>query len=254
MLDFLNNNGDNIHILICYKYVFIPASSCAVLAPESLWFRVFFFIGEGNVLIRVAIFVDGFNLYHAIEELKMPYLKWIDLRKLSNAFVTKQENIVFIKYFTTLANWKPEGMIRHKIYIRALELKGVETVYGKFKLRDVHCKICGKDFKKHEEKQTDVNIAISLLKTAYEDRYDKAIIITGDSDMIPAIKEVRTTFANKKVGVVIPYMKSSIELINNCDFHIRMKFLHLERNRFDDRIEISPGNFIECPEKWRVSV
>jgi hypothetical protein len=95
-------------------------------------------------MISVAVFIDGLNLYHAIKDLNIPYLKWLDLSKLSYNFINPQyEKIEFIKYFKTLTMWEPDRMQRHQTYIRAIESKGVETVYGKFKLRDVLCKICG---------------------------------------------------------------------------------------------------------------
>lgn len=34
--------------------------------------------------MRGAIYVDGFNLYHAISDLGMPHLKWLDLWRLGS--------------------------------------------------------------------------------------------------------------------------------------------------------------------------
>jgi hypothetical protein len=36
---------------------------------------------------RVACFIDGFNLYHSVEELKKPHLKWLNLWGLAQAFI-----------------------------------------------------------------------------------------------------------------------------------------------------------------------
>jgi len=37
--------------------------------------------------IRVACFVDGFNLYHAIDEMDREELKWVNLWKLMESFI-----------------------------------------------------------------------------------------------------------------------------------------------------------------------
>ena len=36
---------------------------------------------------RVISFIDGFNLYHAIDNLNQSHLKWLNLHSLSNAFI-----------------------------------------------------------------------------------------------------------------------------------------------------------------------
>ena len=54
----------------------------------------------------------------------------------------------------------------------------------------------------NEEKRTDVNIAIQMLEDAYEDRCDKLILVSGDSDLVPAVIRVRNL--GKKVLVYIP--------------------------------------------------
>ena len=40
---------------------------------------------------RVAIYIDGFNLYHSIDELKRPQLKWLNLWALSELIVRDDE-------------------------------------------------------------------------------------------------------------------------------------------------------------------
>lgn len=50
---------------------------------------------------RVACFIDGFNLYHAIADLRQSYLKWIDLWALASRVVKPQsEALVAVYYFS----------------------------------------------------------------------------------------------------------------------------------------------------------
>lgn len=48
------------------------------------------------------------------------------------------------------------------------------------------------DFKANfEQKGVDMRLGIDISNIAYEKTYDRLLIITGDSDMIPALKEAR---------------------------------------------------------------
>lgn len=113
---------------------------------------------------RVECFVDGFNLYHAISRLKQPHLKWVDLRKLSACFIDPAlHEMKSVFYFSAFANWMPPQAARHRQYVEALKAFGVTPVMGEFKAKDKKCKICGGIYQSHEEKETDVNIALWLL-------------------------------------------------------------------------------------------
>ena len=125
---------------------------------------------------KVVFFIDGFNLYHALnhfaggsDHFRYHKYKWNSLRKLANCYVTKKDSIEEILYFTTLAKWDAGKMARHKLYIRAQENEGVKVVYGKFKRKEKKCTVCQKYFWTREEKQTDVNIAVFLFQLAIED-------------------------------------------------------------------------------------
>jgi len=59
------------------------------------------------------------------------------------------------------------------------------------------CNNCKTYYTSHEEKQTDVNIGIYLIKEAFENSYDTAILVTNDTDLIPAIKMLKNRFPQK---------------------------------------------------------
>ena len=201
---------------------------------------------------RVAVFIDGYNIYHAIDDDPSCHkYKWLDFDKLSRLMITKSDSIEKIYYFTALATWMPDKVARHKILIKALEIKNIEIVYGEFKNKDRFCKNCHTIYKSHEEKQTDVNIAIYLFKLAVEDAFDTALIISGDSDLIPAIKAFKSTFLNKRVGVIIPFGRNADQLKQTCDFHQRMKRKHLDQCILPDVIDLGNGQSLKCPDNWR---
>ena len=70
-----------------------------------------------------------------------------------------------ISYQSTTAypTWKQDFYKRHKVYIHILQDLGINIVFGNFKERQVQCNSCFQRFKKHEEKQTDVNIATQIV-------------------------------------------------------------------------------------------
>jgi len=49
-------------------------------------------------------------------------------------------------------------------------------------------------YQTYEEKRTDVNIAIKILEDAFLKKYDRAIIMSGDSDIVPSIESVKKNF------------------------------------------------------------
>jgi hypothetical protein len=104
-----------------------------------------------------------------------------------------------VEYFTTLATWDPAKVARHRLFIKANETEGVKVTYGEFKRKQRKCSECSKLIRTFEEKQTDVNIALRLFELAVQAKYDKAILVSGDTDMIPAVKAVQKTFPAKKV-------------------------------------------------------
>jgi uncharacterized LabA/DUF88 family protein len=202
---------------------------------------------------RIVFLIDGFNLYHALDYRREYHkYKWINLAKLSKCFVTdKKDSLAAIYYFTTLATWDPGKVSRHRLFIKAQEAEGVNVVYGEFKRKDRYCPLCRRHFRSVEEKQTDVNIAIYLFRLAVADSYDKAIIISGDTDLTPAVKAVQATFPMKPIGVVLPIGRASEDFKQTADFHYKMKERHLQTSRFDDTVVLADGTPLSCPPNWK---
>lgn len=167
---------------------------------------------------RVAVFVDEFNLYHALLKFRDDRVKWLSLNDLSKRLVRPQsERIVAIYYFSALAKWLVASSSRHREYIKALEATGVIPILGHFKEKDRGCRSCGATWKGHEEKETDVNIALHMLRGAYKDEFDKALLISRDSDLVPAVAMIRNDFADKEViAVAPPLMGHSNDLLRVC--------------------------------------
>lgn len=92
---------------------------------------------------RVAFYVDGYNLYHSINNIVknnpgLNYLKWLDLRKLfSNFLVSGQEELVDIFFYTAEpTHTKPDVQNRYRALLDAYQrFLNIRAVYGKFKAK-----------------------------------------------------------------------------------------------------------------------
>lgn len=203
---------------------------------------------------KVLFLVDGFNVYHALKE-KQKYrrYKWVDYSALAKRFVTRNDEIVDVILFTAYVPWNADKKLRHKKLTQALESKGVKIVLGKFKPVTRRCRICNRIYHTYEEKHTDVNIAIYLFQAAMNDDYDTAMIVTADSDLVPAVRGVKENFPEKKVGLITPIGRSSIELQKLCDFRRKMKLRHLKTSQLPDIVVIDPTKRItvQCPTSWK---
>ena len=205
---------------------------------------------------RVAVFVDGFNLYHAINDLDAPsnHLKWVNLRTLAETYVPQSDfRLVAVKYFSAYATWRPGAYKRHRELIDALDSVGVQVVLGKFKEKDRFCFRCENRWKAHEEKETDVNIAIHLISDAYQNLFDVALLITADSDLTPAVRMLRSR-TNKSVRIVFPIGLKSGELAavaGGGGATRKMKRVHLERSLFPREVRDATGRTVAIrPSKY----
>ena len=201
--------------------------------------------------IRKMFFIDGYNLYHAIErsskqDISFLNAKWLDLEKLCSFFIDPNiEQLAGIKYFTTLS-WKSDSLYRQQIYISALLAQShqVDIIYGKFKAKERFCPFCQNSRLGHEEKLTDVNIAIYLLENALKNTYDEAVIVSADSDLIPSILAVKRNFPGKIVAVLPPFANSANDLKNNAHKKYKMTQRHLHNSQLPEN-----GPYLR-PKQW----
>jgi uncharacterized LabA/DUF88 family protein len=182
--------------------------------------------------VRVACFIDGFNLYHAIDDIGIAKLKWVNLDGLMRAFISPaRHRIVSIYYFSAYAEWLVGACARHKAFVAANQHYGVTPVLGNFKALPASCNVCNTRWTRHEEKQTDVNIAVAIVREAFKDSYDEAFLVSGDSDLAPALSLVREIAPQKKIKLLSPPgRKHSKELGQHATKLVAIDQIHLERN------------------------
>lgn len=197
-------------------------------------------------LSRVIAFIDGFNLYHSINDLRIPHLKWVNLWQLAEAFVRpKSQKLVRVYYFSAYAHWMPAKEKRHRTYVRALEAVEVTPIMASFKDKDRKCPRCGHEWTGHEEKKTDVNIAVAMLTTAFQDQFDDCLLMTRDADLTPAIRMLRALFPDKELMVVAPPNRGHSNELLRIDprpLKAKIRVKHLERCLFPQQVHDAGGN------------
>ena len=232
---------------------------------------------------RVIFFVDGFNLYHSLiscskEDPNHQNYKWLDLKKYLIQFLDpKKEILAGIYYFSAFYPWSSSHPlmkdlnkeIRHRIFKQAIESTGVKTFFGKFFKHYIHCpyfkenkcslikiirnKICSScpgKYEKPEEKQTDVDLGVTMLKLAVKNEYDTATLVSGDTDFIPAIKAIKELCPNKKIGVLFPFKRSNRHFLKFVDFQRKTNLEHVINSKFPNTIILANGTRLSCPPEW----
>jgi len=159
--------------------------------------------------VRSIVIIDGSNFYYKLKELKIPnkfffnYSKFID-------FVAENTKVA-CKYYCIgkiRAKQKDEKarkmMAKQQSLVTRIQKEGFIIQFGYLL----------KSNKQFHEKGVDIQIAVNLLKGAYKNKYDSAYLVSSDSDLIPAIKEVKSL--GKKVIYVGFEHQPSFALLKNC--------------------------------------
>ena len=170
---------------------------------------------------RVMVFIDGSNHYHIIR----------------NMFHNKQKsmNFDFEKFIRSIVGNRE--LIRTYYYSAPLDRKKDEETYTKqqkffevlrripnFNLvlcRMQKVKIDGKEI--YQVKEDDINLAVDMVKLAFNNAYDTAILVSSDGDFNPAVKAVKEIGKNiENIGFET---KFSYHLKKECD-----KFVMLSKD------------------------
>lgn len=165
-------------------------------------------------MARLVVYVDGFNLYHGLHDRWGRRYLWLDLVKLAG-LVPPRDEAVAVKYFTAPVLDDLGSLNRQMTYIDALSACYAGTfsvTYGRYQRRHMRCRHCGSRWISYEEKETDVNLATEVVADASAGGLDSALIISGDSDIAPAVRRARALRPELFVAAAFPPRRTSFEL------------------------------------------
>ena len=189
---------------------------------------------EDKPKARAALYVDGFNLYHSINDLEEPFLKWCNLWRLGEIIIPQRsEKLVKVVFCTAFYPGDYKKRIRHEALIKALDIAGVETIRGHFSKEPAECYSCGHKWDKPTEKASDIHIALSLYEDACDDVFDTAYLLTSDTDQAATVRFVSRRFAQKKiVSVSPPGRDHSQHILSLTPYKVTLNKDHIERSLF----------------------
>jgi len=180
---------------------------------------------------RISVYIDGGNFYHlvikklGIEENAFNFEAFADLlidgraesenckrfykgsiREKEGDARSKELMSKQTKLFTTLkkSGWEIKTS---KLRTRVEELIVDSRVFEYKKLKRIGLETIHTE--RMREKGIDVKIATDLLVGAFDNKYDTAIVVSSDSDLVPAIDWVRNRMKKKVeyIGFSIPDLK-----------------------------------------------
>ena len=212
---------------------------------------------------RTIFLIDGFNLYHSVKNASADLglggrgTRWLDIRGLCDSYlhaIGGNAQTIGVYYFSALAvhllATDPGVTARHEIYIKCLESTGVIVELARFKKKQIPCTHCGKNINRREEKETDVAIAAKLLEVLHLNECDTVMIVTGDTDIVPAVKTAQRLFPSKRLGFLLPYKRHNKELTQLTPTHFLITKEAYTRHQLPDPFATASGKNIPKPLTW----
>lgn len=231
--------------------------------------------GAVDMTSRVMVYIDGFNLYY--RALKGTKHKWLDLGALCQSILTKTPNVVGINYYTAKVKQLDPSFTDQQDqeeYLRALKtIPNLKIHYGNFQVTTKKMRLNSPlwlkpdffpsvDLASHsvlpefaeviktEEKGSDVNLGVHLVRDAFQNKFDIAAVITNDTDLKEPLRIV-TQESKKKVVLLSPVSNpagSLKKVVTGSPLFINES--HLRRSQFPDPCIDRNGRELHKPSDW----
>lgn len=193
---------------------------------------------------RAALYVDGFNLYHPIHDRGEHFLKWASLWKLGQIFCKPQSlELVKVVFCTAVPQDDIGKRDRHNAFNAAQIACGVTVLKGHH--------VFDPTLNKRSEKQSDINVALSLMMDAEDDIFDWAFLLSADSDQAATASFFSSRHPKKGlIGVAPPTKSVPDKVMSHCIAHFEMTFDHLEEALMPELVPGRSGHPIRRPPQY----
>lgn len=215
---------------------------------------------------RSIIYIDGFNFYFGMLAGR-PDLKWINYQRLAE-LLRPDDDILQVRLFTALVDRhravSGKGDRQLRLWTALRSQPKITVTEGKFAARERTCLVpsCHHALRTYtalEEKQTDVNLALSLVRDVQTLAPDHVIVISGDTDLLPALDVVMSIDRKVRPVIYIPVHEENLRYRRKDEF---MKYSqavkpvpekYLRMAQFASKVPLADGTVVERPVEWRVS-
>ena len=179
---------------------------------------------------RISVYIDGANFYYGLKTINFRYSDvFFDFKKFIKEIIKKDELIDVYYYNAPLK----ENLNKY-VYWNQIRLFNRLKKIPNFKV--VLCKRQKRLNQNDEEyyliKGDDIHLALDMLRDACKNKYDKAILISGDGDFVPLIQYVKEE--NKEVSCYCFGQSASKDLLKEIP----------KQNRFFINKKIINRNFL----------
>lgn len=210
------------------------------------------------------VYIDGFNFYNGLIDKGLSKFKWIDYFSLSQKITPNAYEPVLVRYFTTRIKGDIDKHNRQHKFLISLEAHLGEKIniqFGRFQVFPSHCKYCkaspvycencSSEYKKPNEKKTDVNIATMMLVDCIEEKPDCVLLISGDSDYETMLIEVHRIFPKIYRVIAFPPKRRNSRMFNCCEEHFDITKADIETSLLPNPV-VNPNNGREyfMPSEW----
>lgn len=158
---------------------------------------------------RCIVIIDGSNFYFKLKDLNLHKLLNFDFKNFTKK-LSEDNTIVFTTYY--IGRVKTDGT--KKVQSLFNNQRKLISHLKNHKVRYSFGYLLKSDGKFHE-KGVDVNMAVDILVAVYENLCDNIILISSDTDLLPAIKKAREK--GKKVEYIGFSHKPSLAMVANCN-------------------------------------
>ena len=203
-------------------------------------------------MTRVIAYIDGFNLYFGLKSERWERYLWLNVQALAATLLKTDQNLTHTKCFTARVSSPPDKVKRQNTYLDALKtLPNLSIFYGRYQLNPFTCRNCGHVHQIHNEKMTDVNIAVELMQDGFQDRFDTALLISADSDLVGPAVALQKLFPGKRVVVACPPGRFSASLCKAASAHFQIGRATVAKSLLPETVTTSSGFALRCPPSWR---
>lgn len=174
---------------------------------------------------RIIVFIDGSNHYHIVKDMFNNSKHLIDFNfKKFIEIIVKNRNLIRVYYYTAPLDKKKDEKTYSKqqqFFEKLKKIPDFSLVLCRMQKERIDGKII------YVVKEDDIHLAVDMVKLAYNNAYDTAILVSTDGDFVPAIRTIKEI--GKKVENVAFETKFSWHLKQECD-----KFIQLSKKEIKD--------------------
>jgi len=202
---------------------------------------------------KCIVYVDGFNFYYGLREPKWKKYYWLDMVSFFEKFMKPNQELIAVKYFSARPTDLAKSANQNAFFQANQKNPKFKLVLGKYLKKQITCFKYGNIIHTYEEKETDVRIATQIVADAYEQECDVAIVVSADSDMIPAIEIAKGT--GKRVYVYFPpnhYSSNLSTMGSGCPIHLSRYESRFKQCLLPDQVVLNNGFRLNIPPKWKL--